>query len=136
MCGRCFDSTWGGSVITPAAATPTGATRQPQEAENGPLPRLRRDLTATWASANRQTGIARREAVPRGGAAGRGGGGHPAKADARARGTANGGRDDAGRVPPAHREGCGAGAPLPAGVRGGAHGRGHDRDPARAEGAL
>ena len=45
-------------------------------------------------------------------------------------------RDDAGRVPQAHREGCGAGAAVPAGVRRRADGGGHDRDPARAEGAY
>ena len=45
-------------------------------------------------------------------------------------------RDDARRVPQAHREGRGARAALPAGVRRRAVGRGHDRDPARPEGAL
>jgi ATP-dependent Clp protease ATP-binding subunit ClpB len=43
-------------------------------------------------------------------------------------------RDDARRVPRVHREGCRARAPLPAGVRGRAVGRGHRRDPARPQG--
>ena len=45
-------------------------------------------------------------------------------------------RDDARRVPQAHREGRGARAALPAGAGRRAVGRGHDRDPARPEGAL
>ena len=60
----------------------------------------------------------------------------PAQADAGARRAARGRRHDAGRVPQAHREGRRARAPLPAGVRGRAERRGHDRDPARAQGAL
>ena len=40
------------------------------------------------------------------------------------------------RVPEVHREGRRARAPLPAGLRRGADRRGHDRDPARAPGAL
>ena len=59
-----------------------------------------------------------------------------AEADARARRAARGRRDHARRVPQAHREGRGAGAPLPAGDRRRAVRRGHDRDPARAQGAL
>ena len=59
-----------------------------------------------------------------------------AEADARARRAALRRRDDAQRVPEAHREGRGAGAALPAGLRGRAERRGHDRDPARAQGAL
>ena len=58
------------------------------------------------------------------------------EADARARRAARGRRDHARRVPQAHREGRGARAALPAGAGGRAVGRGHDRDPARAEGAL
>jgi ATP-dependent Clp protease ATP-binding subunit ClpB len=45
-------------------------------------------------------------------------------------------RDHARRVPPAHREGRGARAALPAGLRRRAQRRGHHRDPARAQGAL
>ena len=44
-----------------------------------------------------------------------------AQADARARRAAHDRRDHAGRVPRAHREGPGAGAPLPAGLRRRAH---------------
>ena len=57
-----------------------------------------------------------------------------AQADARARRAARGRRDDARRVPQAHREGRRARAALPAGLRRRAVGRGHDRDPARPEG--
>ena len=59
-----------------------------------------------------------------------------AQADARARRAALHRRHDARRVPQAHREGRGAGAPLPAGGRRRADGRGHDLDPARAARAL
>ena len=45
-------------------------------------------------------------------------------------------RDDARRVPQAHREGRRARAPLPAGLRRRARHQRHDRDPARAQGAL
>ena len=62
--------------------------------------------------------------------------GQPPEADARARRAARGRRDDARRVPQAHREGRGARAALPARLRRAAVGRGHDRDPARPEGAL
>ena len=62
--------------------------------------------------------------------------GEPAQADARARRAALHRRDDARRVPQAHREGRGARAPVRARVRRRAVGRRHDRDPARAEGAL
>ncbi len=62
--------------------------------------------------------------------------GQPAEADAGARRAARGRRDHARRVPQAHREGRGAGAPLPAGAGRRARHRRHDRDPARAEGAL
>ena len=62
--------------------------------------------------------------------------GQPPEADARARRAARGRRDDARRVPQAHREGRRARAALPAGLRRPAVGRGHDRDPARPEGAL
>jgi len=41
-----------------------------------------------------------------------------------------------GRISQTHREGSGVGAPLPARSRRAAVGRGHDRDPARAQGAL
>ena len=54
------------------------------------------------------------------------------QADARARRAAHDRRDHARRVPQVHREGRRARAPVPAGVRGRAVGRGHDRDPARA----
>ena len=60
----------------------------------------------------------------------------PAEADARARRAARRRRDDARRVPLAHREGRGARAALPARLRRRAVGRRHDRDPARPEGAL
>ena len=60
----------------------------------------------------------------------------PAEADAGPRRAARGRRDDARRVPQAHREGRGAGAALPAGAGRRARHRRHDRDPARAEGAL
>ena len=54
-----------------------------------------------------------------------------------ARGELRGGRgDDARRVPQAHRERRGARAPLPAGPRRRARHQRHDRDPARAQGAL
>ena len=45
-------------------------------------------------------------------------------------------RDDARRIQEAHREGRGAGAALPAGVRHRAVGRGHDLDPARHQGKI
>ena len=45
-------------------------------------------------------------------------------------------RDDPRRVPQAHREGRGAGAALPAGLRRRAVGRGHDLDPARHQGKI
>ena len=45
-------------------------------------------------------------------------------------------RHDPRRIPQVHREGRGARAPVPAGPRRRALGRGHDRDPPRAEGAL
>ena len=67
---------------------------------------------------------------------GRDGRRQPAEADARARRAASGRRDDAGRVPQAHREGRSARAPLPAGARRRARHQRHDRDPARAQGAL
>ena len=44
--------------------------------------------------------------------------------------------DDARRVPQARREGRGAGAAVPAGVRRRADGRGHDLDPARHQGEV
>ena len=63
-------------------------------------------------------------------------GGQPAQADARARRAARGWRDDARRVPLAHREGPGARAAFPARLHRRAVCRRHDRDPPRAEGAL
>ena len=60
----------------------------------------------------------------------------PAQADARPRRAARRRRDHARRVPQAHREGRRARAPLPAGARRRAVRRGHDRDPARPQGAL
>ena len=70
----------------------------------------------------------------------RGGGrrrrGEPPEADARARRAACDRRDDARRVPQARREGRGARAALPARARRRAVGRGHDRHPARPQGAL
>ena len=59
-----------------------------------------------------------------------------AQADARPRRAARDRRDDAGRVPQAHRARPGPRAAVPAGVRRPAVRRGHDRHPARAEGAL
>ena len=59
-----------------------------------------------------------------------------AQADAGPRRAAHGRRDHARRVPRAHREGPGAGAPLPAGPRRRADRRGHHRDPARPQGPL
>ena len=58
------------------------------------------------------------------------------EARARARRAALHRRDDARRVPQAHREGRGARAAVPAGAGVAADGRGHDRHPARPEGAL
>ncbi len=60
----------------------------------------------------------------------------PPQADARPRRAARGRRDHARRVQEAHREGPRARAPLPADLRRRAVRRGHDRDPARAQGAL
>ena len=67
---------------------------------------------------------------------GRDGRGQHAQARARARRAALRRRDDARRVPQVRREGRRARAPLPEGARRRAVGRGHDRDPARPEGAL
>ena len=72
----------------------------------------------------------------RGRGRGRDGRGQHAQADAGPRRAAHGRRDHAGRVPRADREGRRPGAPVPAGAGGRALGRGHDRDPARAQGAL
>ena len=60
----------------------------------------------------------------------------PAQADARPWRAAHHRRDDARRVPQAHREGRRARAPFPAGVRRPADGRGDDLDPARTARAL
>ena len=60
----------------------------------------------------------------------------PAQADARPRRAAHHRRDDARRVPQAHREGRRARAALPAGRRRPADGRGDDLDPARPARAL
>ena len=60
----------------------------------------------------------------------------PAEADAGPRRAARGRGDDPRRVPQAHRERRGAGAALPAGPRRRARHQRHDRDPARAQGAL
>ena len=60
----------------------------------------------------------------------------PAQADARPRRAAHHRRDDARRVPQAHREGRRARAALPAGPRRPADGRGDDLDPARPARAL
>ena len=60
----------------------------------------------------------------------------PAQARARARRAPLHRRDDARRVPEAHREGRGARAALPARVRVAADRRGHHRDPPRPQGAL
>ena len=60
----------------------------------------------------------------------------PAQADARPRRAALHRRDDARRVPQAHREGRRARAALPAGLRRRAHGRGHHLHPARPARAL
>ena len=67
---------------------------------------------------------------------GRGRRGADAEADARPRRAAHRRRDHARRVPQAHREGRRARAPLPARLRRRAVRRGHDRDPARAEGEV
>ena len=60
----------------------------------------------------------------------------PAQARARARRTALHRRDHARRISQARREGRGAGAALPAGVRQRAERRGHRLDPARPEGQV
>ena len=60
----------------------------------------------------------------------------PVEAGARARRVALRRRDHARRIPQAHREGRGAGAALPAGLRRRADGRGHDLDPARPQGEI
>jgi ATP-dependent Clp protease ATP-binding subunit ClpB len=60
----------------------------------------------------------------------------PAQADARPRRAAHDRRDDARRVPQAHREGRAPGAALPAGLRRPADRRGDDLDPARPARAL
>ena len=60
----------------------------------------------------------------------------PAEADAGARRAALHRRDDAGRVPQAHREGRRARAPLPADHRRPAQRRGHDQHPARPARAV
>ena len=59
-----------------------------------------------------------------------------AEADARARRAAHHRRDDARRIPQAHRKGRGARAALPAGDGRRADGRGHDQHPARPARAL
>ena len=59
-----------------------------------------------------------------------------AQADAGPRRAAPGRRDDPRRVPRARREGPRPRAPLPAGLRRRAVGRGHHRHPARPQGAL
>ncbi len=58
------------------------------------------------------------------------------QADARPRRTPHDRRDHARRVPQARREGSRARTSIPAGLRRRAVGRGHDRHPARPEGAL
>ena len=60
----------------------------------------------------------------------------PAQARAGARRAALHRRDHARRISQACREGPGAAAALPAGVRRRADGRGHDLDPARAQGEI
>ena len=60
----------------------------------------------------------------------------PAEARARARRIALRRRDHARRIQEACREGRRAGAALPAGLRLGADGRGHDLDPARPQGQV
>ena len=72
----------------------------------------------------------------RGGGRGRDGRLQPAQADARARRAAHDRRDDARRVPQAHREGRRPRAALPAGPRGRADGRGDHQHPARSARAL
>ena len=62
--------------------------------------------------------------------------GESPEAGARARGAAVHRRDDARRVPEAHREGRRARAAISAGLRVAADRGGHDRDPPRTEGAL
>ena len=82
--------------------------------------------------------VHRRAAHPggRGRRRGRGRRGQHAQAGAGARRAALHRRDHAGRVPQAHREGQGARAALPAGLRRRAVARGRHRDPARPQGAL
>ena len=72
----------------------------------------------------------------RGQGRGRDGRRQPAQADAGPRRAALHRRHDAGRVPPAHREGRGAGAALPAGDGRSAVGGGHDFHPPRPARAL
>ena len=72
----------------------------------------------------------------RGRGRGRDGRVEPAEADARPRRAPHDRRDDARRVPQAHREGRRPRAPLPAGPRRRADRRGHDLDPARPPRAL
>ena len=67
---------------------------------------------------------------------GRDGRRQPAQAHARARRAPLHRRDDARRVPQAHREGRRAGEAVPAGPGRAAERRGRDLDPARAQGAL
>ena len=74
--------------------------------------------------------------VGAGGGRGRGGRGQHAEAGAGARRAALHRRHHAGRVPQAHREGQGAGAPLPAGAGRRAVAGGRHRHPARPQGAL
>ena len=82
--------------------------------------------------------VHRRAAHPGGRRRRRGGGGRGQHAEAGAGPgrAALRGRHHPGRVPQAHREGQGAGAPVPAGAGGRAVAGGRDRHPARPEGAL
>ncbi len=72
----------------------------------------------------------------RGRGRGRGRRGEPAEADALARRVARDRSNDPRRVSQAHREGRGTRAALPTHLRRRAVRHGHDRDPARAQGAL
>ena len=100
--------------------------------------RLKAVLKEVTGVRGRDHPLHRRAAHGRGRRRGRGRDGRleHAEAHARARRAALRRRDDAQRVPEAHREGRRARAALPARVRGRALRRGHDRHPARPQGAL
>ena len=100
--------------------------------------RLKAVLTEVTGGGGRDHPLHRRDAHAGRRGQGRGGDGRleHAEAGAGAGRAALRRRDDARRVPQAHREGCGAGAAVPAGVRQRADGRGHHLDPARHQGEV